>query len=1178
MLVYFVNTEPAVVSLDLQQVIDRSVKIRQLSMDGSQAAAVTFMVNQTQSVCLHSLNLTSLRLIGSINVTCGEDVSVTLRLSNVSYDSEPNESVTRMSAKGKNVKMEIQSSTLNDVYVHYKVRKNSNFTLNSSTVSGSAPTDNSVPLSSRPGRAKLATGILAQFEESNAQHYITVTNSIFENLYQRHQDLTLPSAALAVNDPNSDSAFKIEIKNTTFRNNERAIDLAVRGELTAAIESCNFLDNFGDGSGGAIRMMSYLDKGFLGIGKVFSAHILIQDSLFENNLALDSQVLTEADLYYATRQSGTGGAIFAFLEVPSQLPRDGLLEINDCTFIHNTASVRGGTIYVNPELSLTISNTQVTNTETTTHPNFGEMIYSLSNTSITNTTLTAVTAVSSTAILLYQASDTGNYRLFLENFLMTCPQGYTTEKLVTPSLKGTRAGFETLQLYCKSCPADTYSLNTSKVSINLENVVLNNSVVCTKCPYGAACTNGIQNTDGFWGRSYDEVSGDQAGSVTMFACPQDYCKQGTNSRIKVDFCAENRDGVLCGSCEEGYSESLFGLDCINNNSCSLGNWWVLFLMALYGLGYVCFFMFQPDWERFLLWLSKQVKRQMSKGENVEEESVLLDRNKVADSDVSQAGYLQIFMYFIQTSALLKVDIVVEDDEVYKSVHRPESILPRFLVDGVKKIFSVDLGFIQAQTCLFPDMNLVKKTAFSMAFTAYLFGILIVMYILTGCCCVFLPPKKRRNIGHLSNTIRILLTFLSLFLYTYQSIAENAFLLLNCVNVDGNRVLFHDGNEKCFQNWQYGVIALVLIYIVPFFTVLLFGIKLLERKEIGLLFFFASCLFPLFFAIPTVLYYFKIIKTKKETDENRSNSGSQNETTEENWCCGDVADIRTEVVDAITGPYKYDIFGGICYEGVLNFRRMVMVVLFTFITDLLIRHMALAAASLIILVVHIKAQPFKHKWSNVLETVSLVLLLVISGTNLIKATFESTQVVPRGTNYLVVVMFEWIEAICFGMLPFLIILVAILAMGIKKGSMFMQTSKKNSIGKKLNGTTTKVKRHQHPLISHSVVNYSRNHQLPVFLDDSLQRNPKSNIHRHWLPSYIMPDSHGTDYNFSNSRALHDLDYQDYRGQNSNKRAHKLMRSNQNFETYETGRPNYSPPSSGELQTHSIQHQHKKLLRS
>ena len=568
------------------------------------------------------------------------------------------------------------------------------------------------------------------------------------------------------------------------------------------------------------------------------------------------------------------------------------------------------------------------------------------------------------------------------------------------------------QMFCRACVEEKYSLKPASVLVHETVATIHDRVHCLKCPYGAKCDRGIWNNVGFWGRAKPNTS-----SVTMYPCPQDYCVQNKATSVAYDSCADGRTGLLCGRCRDGYSESLFGTECIPDENCGWKNWYVAVIIAVYGILYVLFFMFEHDYSRLIDYISKKFQRQKTRANS-------------EGSELSEAGYFPIFMYYIQTSQLLRVKIVIKEDESYDYLRRPDDLLPGYIVDGVSSLFSFDGLAFGREACLSRGMTPVMKTTWSSAFVLYLFAVLFLMFIFSGFCCCCLTPKRRPRIGQLSMSERMLATFVSLFLYTYQEVAENALLLLNCTDVDGVSVLFHDGNVTCLQAWQYGVIVIVCVFVLPFFTVLLFGPRLLEVGRIHVLAFFLSFVFPLFLAIPMTVYFVELYRrpTIAVQAHNRRQNG------ERTICCGEKeTGIAQTVVDVITGSYRNDIVGGVCWEGVINFRRMVLVLVFTFVNDVLLKQISLAFGCFVILLVHLRAMPFKQRFSNIFESVSLSMLIVISGTNLVKAAFYYTQTIPRGAAYFVMVVFEWIETVALGILPVGVVVLLVLSLVVRTGT-------------------------------------------------------------------------------------------------------------------------------------------------
>ena len=281
-------------------------------------------------------------------------------------------------------------------------------------------------------------------------------------------------------------------------------------------------------------------------------------------------------------------------------------------------------------------------------------------------------------------------------------------------------------------------------------------------------------------------------------------------------------------------------------------------------------------------------------------------------------------------------------------------------------------------------------------------------------------------------------------------------MLNCTVVNGRNVLFYDGDIECLQGWQYGVIAAVCVFVVPFFVVLLLGPHLLKKKRIGFVFFMLSFVFPLFLT-PAIIYLFVRDYKKDQCDISRSQLIENRPTDRENYdreaagqeatqgstvCCGeDEEEMNDLLVDVIFGPYGQagdvddnsklqngsTMMYGFCWEGFINLRRLVLITVYTFVNDILSKHVLLTATCFVILLLHARVKPFKHAFSNLAESCSLSLLLVVSITNLVKAAFYNSQTSPREVGYLVIVLFEWVELIALVLLPIGITLLLVMSL-------------------------------------------------------------------------------------------------------------------------------------------------------
>ena len=191
---------------------------------------------------------------------------------------------------------------------------------------------------------------------------------------------------------------------------------------------------------------------------------------------------------------------------------------------------------------------------------------------------------------------------------------------------------------------------------------------------------------------------------------------------------------------------------------------------------------------------------------------------------------------------------------------------------------------------------------------------------------------------------------------YASSTQLCLSLLHCVPVGDNQVLFLDGNIKCYQTFQYFLLAYMISSILPFCLVPVLGSYLLKFDRIGVKQFCAACIFPL----PFGCYWFYLllkdcrcgnqgsyntieqnddaIRSEQDNDETQrldseeitfTSSTDRNETTS----------TRSEsaVLKVLLGPFRpHQAFmcfpsSHIPWEGFLIFRRLVLIIVLTFVT-------------------------------------------------------------------------------------------------------------------------------------------------------------------------------------------------------------------------------------------------------
>ena len=175
----------------------------------------------------------------------------------------------------------------------------------------------------------------------------------------------------------------------------------------------------------------------------------------------------------------------------------------------------------------------------------------------------------------------------------------------------------------------------------------------------------------------------------------------------------------------------------------------------------------------------------------------------------------------------------------------------------------------------------------------------------------------------------------------------------------------------------------------------------------------SIFIPLF-ASPCLIYLF--VKHRKPNREQRRRARTKNQKIVD----GQHLDASIScVVGIVFDPYRKDLFGGLCWEGVMAFRRLILVIASTLIPNVLIRHMCITLISLGSLLSHIRTHPFIKPSCNFLESCSLTILLMVSVINLLKASYFQAGNIPADIADKFFLGYDWIEAFLLGLIPVIV---------------------------------------------------------------------------------------------------------------------------------------------------------------
>lgn len=369
-----------------------------------------------------------------------------------------------------------------------------------------------------------------------------------------------------------------------------------------------------------------------------------------------------------------------------------------------------------------------------------------------------------------------------------------------------------------------------------------------------------------------------------------------------------------------------------------------------------------------------------------------------------AIYLIIIMYYFQDAQLFHVQTASSVPENYYYA------TTKVILMGLFK-FRLEVAHFVDNVCLVPGLSASFKLLTRTLLVPYvlvLFGVIYVQYM----CLVRLRggSKEVRDKRIETFLSRLCTGFMLSLMFTYQRLATTTFKLLNCVPVGDHHVLFIDGSVRCYEPWQYGVIAYAMCCIVPFCGVLLLGPNMLKEGRISLPTFFTACLVPL----PFVLTW-TVIRVSRRTccfaATTASSSPSHNNSVD--------SPHKQVVLKVLQGPFKElssRLFGPVCWAGVLILRRLILVLLFTFITHSLIRIIGMLLVCFFVLLQHVHVQPYNDVSVNVAGSASVSALMLVGGINLVRAGFEVAEYVPQGPNAQLMVVMQATENVMMLWLP------------------------------------------------------------------------------------------------------------------------------------------------------------------
>ncbi len=529
------------------------------------------------------------------------------------------------------------------------------------------------------------SAMLFAFTSGAEPHVVTISNSSFVKSGRS------PKGALAIGATRANSAVKASLRNCTFLDNGRALDLAVAGDLILNMNHCKFHRNIAYGAGGAMRVIGTELNPMATERTTHSRIIVVHDSVFTSNVAKTETVFDNvkppvkrslSNSLRSNQELGSGGALYLKLRDRAAFGSTGLLTITASNFDNNTADDGGSALFICPGMAAEVKNCTFKGPASISQHvsdngliSVGGMI-SLENVDITGSSSSGI----STPLLSYHANDPLNENI-KGSFLLTCPPGYNIKK--NSKIGHSGAGHSSLDVVCLPCPPASYSLGVASLLVGAtQNLSSGSHLECNPCPYGAVCDKGIKSKSNFWGAESREA-------VVMYSCPFGYCSSGSHLSTSYDTCAENRVGILCGKCVKDYSEAIGSTHCLPNSQCGRKKYLLITFFIVTSLLYVLFFMFQHELSWFFYYVFRRCKRSPACS---------------LDQYSSDPGYFQIFMFFIQAIHIINLPILADEEQSFAKTFRPGHLIPSYVLNGVTNIVNFNvLGFL-TDSCIFPNIN------------------------------------------------------------------------------------------------------------------------------------------------------------------------------------------------------------------------------------------------------------------------------------------------------------------------------------------------------------------------------------------------------------------------------------------------------------------------------------------
>ena len=599
------------------------------------------------------------------------------------------------------------------------------------------------------------------------------------------------------------------------------------------------------------------------------------------------------------------------------------------------------------------------------------------------------------SVFIHMPTALNSGAILKKDFKILCPQGYKIKvQQQCRTIKQAILCYY-INIQCEQCPPRSYTLQRGEFVFNTSN-----DIKCQQCPRGGVCESGLVTAkSNYWGYNNEK-------KIDFVQCPPGYCCDSSNC-ITYDSCHGNRSETLCGRCAKGMSESLFSTQCISNTDCSFGYFFMISTIATLIL-YLAFFLYHREIVTILRTRLFNKRPRLLSRRN--------ERTK-DDNDTSSSGIIKIFFYYYQVCNLIRSSVGVGSAKNWQFITNFEK--------SISMVMNMVLVNLPSFNCPFKHIYAVRKNVILHSVGYVLLALLGLLYLMSKCFPNLTRHKNRtdtytttlQNITttnsdgssettKFSFSQRVISAFTYISLLMYASSAQLCLNLLHCVPVGDDQVIFLDGNIKCYQTFQYFFLAYFISSILPFSAIPILGSYLLKFGRIGVRQFCAGCIFPLPFC---GFWLYLMVKKYGRSGHPRRYNTVENEDNPavrpEDPNSDDITVICTDRNDEISSrnesailkvllsPFRsHNAFkcfpaSQIPWEGLLIFRRLVLIIILTFVYDIQFKLFLTLISCVAILFIYMVVNPFQRRLDNLLESSSLSVHVILCGSTLIKAFYS-----------------------------------------------------------------------------------------------------------------------------------------------------------------------------------------------